>query len=71
MTQKTTNKKIRKAGKLVRRAAIEDLDVKTEEVIAALKGEKWRFRFLAAVWLILPGRKRDGNTRSEGQEDSS
>ena len=66
-----TDKKLRKAGRIVREATLEDLDIKMMEVVVALEDEKWRYRFLAAVWLILPGRKRDGSTRSEGQEDSS
>ena len=56
-----TDKKLRKAGRIVQEATLEDLDIKMMEVVAALKEEKWRHRLLMAVWLILPdfGRERD------------
>ena len=59
MSQRTRNdKKLRKAKAKVREATIKELDLKTEEIIKALKEEKWRYRALMALWLVLPGKGR-------------
>jgi hypothetical protein len=67
MSQKL-DKKIRKAQKAVHKQTAEQLTVKAKDILDEMRYEKWRYRLLMAVWLILPNFKKreevsDGDTR--------
>ena len=51
-------KAIKKAQKQVRRETLDKIAVTGDEVLKELRNEKWRYRLLMAIWLIVPNFKK-------------
>lgn len=59
MSKRSRNKRqINKALKTVRAETIQKIAATGEEVLQELKKEKWRYRALMALWLVMPGKGR-------------